>query len=267
VLSAIAFALRGGGFHQYDLVPFDFFRPAGAEPTTEFKILLTLKADKEALLPAVQGVGQPIFVHALRAKGNCLKSGRVEKHFNLLDGMGKPITFSTRTPLQGEKKVEFADRSSVGWAPTSARQDHIRDDLPEVMLLTPHNITQSLFHWKTGPLNRLAAMLADRFLRERWTFDYNNQKIAMPDRIKNVHEFLSTAIERFPFWKDDLRPRLSETLSSYVGKHTQIELKPKLHEIEEWLRQQLLLSFAADEHGTPTPHGRRMAKLNSACGA
>src|ERR1700730_626901 len=75
----------------------------------------------------------------------------------------------------------------------------------------------------------------------------------MPDRIKSVHAFLSAAIEKFPLWKDDLRPKLSKTLSAYVGRHTQIELKPKIQEIEEWLTQQLLLSFAADEHGTVTP--------------
>jgi predicted ATPase len=253
VLEAIAFALRGGGFHQYELGPFDFFRAGRGEPARQFEIRLTLNAEREALLPAVQGVGQPTFVHALRAKGNTLKTGRMEKHFNLLDAKGKAITFSTRTPLQGEKKAEFADHSSVGWAPTSARHDHIRNDLPDVMLLTPQNISQSLFQWKTGPLNRLATMLAERFLEEKWTFEYGDKKVVMPDRIKSVHAFLSAAIEKFPLWKDDLRPKLSKTLSAYVGRHTQIELKPKIQEIEEWLTQQLLLSFAADEHGTLTP--------------
>jgi hypothetical protein len=64
---------------------------------------------------------------------------------------------------------------------------------------------------------------------------------------------LSAAVEKFPFWKDEVRPKLSKTLTSYVGRHTQIELRPKIQEIEDWLRQQLLLSFAADEHGTLTP--------------
>jgi putative ATP-dependent endonuclease of the OLD family len=150
ILEAVAFALRGGGFHQYDLVPFDFFRAAGGEPAREFEICLTLKAEKEAMLPAVQGVGQPIFVHGIRAKGRTLRSGRMEKHFNLLDAKGQTISFSTRTPLQGTTKAELADHSGVGWTQSSARHDHIRDDLPEVMLLTPQNISQSLFQWKTG---------------------------------------------------------------------------------------------------------------------
>jgi putative ATP-dependent endonuclease of the OLD family len=253
VLQAIAFALRGGGFHQYELAPYDFFRASGSDPVREFKILLTLKAEKETLLPAMQGVGQPTFVHALRAKGNLLKTGRMEKHFNLLDDNGKAISFSTRTPIQGEKRADFAEHSGVGWSLTSARHDHIRDDLPDVMLLTPHNVSQSLFHWKTGPLNRLATMLAARFLEDKWNFEYDGKIVVMPDRIKSVHSFLSAAVERFPFWKDDVRPKLSKTLTSYVGRHTQIALRPKIQEIEDWLRQQLLLSFAADEHGTLTP--------------
>lgn len=253
VLEAIAFALKGGGFHQYELVPFDFFCAGGADPVREFKILLTLNAEKEALLPAVQGVGPPTFVHALRAKGNMLRTGRMQKHFNLLDEKGKAITFSTRTPLQADKKAQLAEHSGVGWAPTSARHDHIRDDLPDVMLLTPQNITQSLFQWKTGPLNRLAAMLADRFLEDKWDFEYDGRKVIMPERIKSVHAFLSSAVEKFPFWKDEVRPKLASTLTSYVGRHTRIELKPKIQQIEDWLRHQLLLSFAADEHGTLTP--------------
>jgi putative ATP-dependent endonuclease of the OLD family len=186
VLDAVAFALRGGGFHQYELNPFDFFQAAGGAPAREFEIRLTLRAESEATLPAVQGVGQPTFVHALRVRGNVLKTGRMEKHFNLLDAEGRAITFSTRTPLQGEKKTQFADHSGVGWAPTSARHDHIRDDLPDVMLLTPQNISQSLFQWKTGPLNRLATMLAERFLEDKWTFDYSGKKVVMPERIKSV---------------------------------------------------------------------------------
>jgi hypothetical protein len=253
ILEAIAFALRGGGFHQYDLVPFDFFRGAGGAPTREFAIHLTLKAEKETMLPAVQGVGQPTFVHAVRAKGTFQKSGRMEKHFNLLDAKGQTITFSTRTPLQGAMKAALADHSSVGWSQSSARHDHIRDDLPEVMLLTPQNIAQSLFQWKTGPLNRLAAMLAERFLETQWTFDFGGKPAKMPDGIKRVHGFLSAAVETFPFWKDDLRPKLSNTLSAYVGRHTQIDLKPTIQELQEWLKQQLLLSFAADERGTVTP--------------
>jgi putative ATP-dependent endonuclease of the OLD family len=177
----------------------------------------------------------------------------MEKNFNLLDGKGKPISFSPRTGLQGAMKTELGDHTGVGWTQTSARHDHIRGELPDVMLLTPQNIDQSLFQWKTGPLNRLATMLAERFLEENWTFEYAGNTVKMPDRIKSVHAFLGAAVETFPFWKGDLRPKLSNTLSAYVGRHTRIELKPKLQELEEWLKQQLLMSFAADEYGTVTP--------------
>ena len=216
VLEAIAFALRGGGFHQYDLRPYDFFIDSNGAVSSEFEVVLTLRAKNSGLLPAVQGVGQPEFVHALRAKGKTARSGRTSKHFNLLDRSGKAITFSTRTPLKAELKQQLSEHSAVGWSQTSARHDHIRDDLPEVMLLTPDNIRQSLYSWKSGPLNRLAAMLADRFLNEDWNFDYNSQQRRMPSSLQSAHKFLEAAITEFPFWKNTLRPMLSDTLSQYV---------------------------------------------------
>jgi putative ATP-dependent endonuclease of the OLD family len=57
ILEAIAFALRGGGFHQYDLVPFDFFRAAGGDPAREFEICLTLKAEKRDNATGCAGCG------------------------------------------------------------------------------------------------------------------------------------------------------------------------------------------------------------------
>src|SRR5690606_24293325 len=99
VLEAIAFALRGGGFHQYDIEPYDFFMDAHGKVASEFEVRLTLKAEHEAELPAVQGVGEPTMVHAVRAKGKSASSGAISKQFNLLNRDGKAITFSPRTPL------------------------------------------------------------------------------------------------------------------------------------------------------------------------
>jgi ABC-type multidrug transport system ATPase subunit len=253
VLEAIAFALRGGGFHQYDLGPYDFFRDAEGNVASEFEVRVGFKADQEELLPAVQGVGQPAFVHAVRAKGRTAGTGRISKHFNLLGRDGKAITFSPRTPIKGALKEQLSDHSAVGWAPTSARHDHIRNELPEVMLLKPSNVHQSLYTWKTGPLNRLASMLAEKFLDDEWSFEFGGQDRKMPSSLHGAHKFLSSAVEKFPFWQETLRPKLSDTLSRYLGRHSKIELKPSIQQIEDWLRQQLLLSFAADESGTITP--------------
>ncbi len=253
VLEAVALALRGGGFHQYNLTPYDFFIDVHGNAASEFEVKLTLKAEKEELLPAVQGVGQPTMVHAVRAKGKTTRAGKISKHFNLLDRNGNAITFSTRTPLKGDLKHQLDGHGGVGWSLTSARHDHIRNELPEVMLLRPNNIHQSLYTWKTGPLNRLAAMLAGRFLNEEWSFEFGEQQRKMPASLHGAHRFLTRAVEEFPFWKETLRPKLADTLSQYVGRQSKIELRPTIQSIEEWLQQQLLLSFAADESGTITP--------------
>ncbi len=253
VLEAIAFALRGGGFHQYDLEPYDFFHPSTGEPANKFDIRLSLHAESESSLPVVQKVGKPIFVHGVQAGGSAAKSGRLSKSFHLLDGSGKPIVLIPRTKLDENMRDELKDHSSVGFAKENARHDEIRDDLPEVMLLTPKNINRSLYEWKTGPLKRLSDMLAAALVRENWSFEYESKTVKMPERIRKSHDFLKHAVQALPLWKDDLKPRLTKTLSEYVGRHTRMELNPQVQTLEEWLQQQILVSFAADESGSLTP--------------
>ena len=55
------------------------------------------------------------------------------------------------------------------------------------------------------------------------------------------------------FWRDDLKPKLQATLSLYVGYQARMDLAPKIQAIEDWLAEQLVLSFAADAGGAITP--------------
>lgn len=120
-------------------------------------------------------------------------------------------------------------------------------------LLRPDNLFVSLYEWKTGPLQQLARLLSKRFFENTWEFEYEQNKHPMPGSLKNVHHFLTEAMREFPFWRDDLKPKLETTLSLYVGRQARMDLKPSIEAIEDWLTEQLVLSFAADAGGATTP--------------
>jgi hypothetical protein len=75
----------------------------------------------------------------------------------------------------------------------------------------------------------------------------------MPETLKRAHRFFRQVVDRFPFWQDDLKPRLQETLSQYVGAQARFALAPDVQALEDWLAQQLVVSFAADVGGAATP--------------
>ena len=252
VLDALALAFRGGGMHAFIPTEFDFFHDANGTPTSDFTITLSFAAQETKHLPAVQGVGNPISVHGIRVLGSTDKRGRHAHQHVLVDGAGKTITFSQRTALKGDVKEDFADHS-VGWRPVNARPDDIREYLPEVWLLRPDNLKASLYHWKTGPLQRLSQMLAQRFLHTEWTLNVGGKNRPMPKTLVSAHGFFREAVTQFPFWKDDLKAKLQDTLSKYIGRDAQMDLRPDVRTIEDWLAQQLVVAFATDSGGATTP--------------
>jgi len=90
----------------------------------------------------------------------------------------------------------------------------------------------------------------------KWEFSYVGKSHAMPAAIEKAHAFFRSAVAEFPFWKDDLKPKLQETLSQYLGRQASMELRPDLKTLEEWMAQQLLFGFAADSGGAITPLDR-----------
>lgn len=252
VLDAMALVLRGGGMHAFTPEPFDFFHDAAGAPADSFAITLEFAAEGPTRLPAVQGVGNPISVHGIRVMGSRDKQGHLKHQHVLIDGDGKTITFSPRTSLRGKVKEEYADHE-LGWRPVNARPDDIRDYLPDVWLLRPDNLRASLYQWKTGPLQRLSRMLAEKFLHTDWKLDFDGKRRNMPQTLVRAHEFFRHAVTRFPFWTDELKPSLQETLSMYVGREAKMDLRPDIRALEDWLSQQLAVAFAADTGGTTTP--------------
>ena len=208
-----------------------------------------------AELPAVQAVGNPTFVHGVTVQGRTEKSGRFTHPHRLFDHTGEPILLMPRSVLKGETKQLFGEQD-FGPFRRYATLDDIRQYLPTVWLLRPDNISASLYKWASGPLQRLSRMLADRFLNEQWEFEYQGQKRKMPDTLIRAHQFFQETVAAFPFWKESLRPNLERVLSGYLGGQASIDLRPDIQAMEEWLAQQLLLSFAADAGGVPTPLDR-----------
>lgn len=253
VINAIAFALRGGGFHQFSPDKYDFYHATDGSSQKEFTIELKFSAPAENQLPAVRGgIGNPIPVYGIQVQGKQDKHGGWSHKHRLLDKDNKVITFSPHAPLAGNSKEQFKEHG-VGYSVVNARLDDIREHLPEVWLLTPNNLYTSLYEWKTGPLKRLSRYLAEQFFATEWRFTYKGQTREMPQALKAAYGFFRDAVGAFPFWKDDLKPKLEATLAKYVGRSSRFDLNPNIQPIEEWLSQQLALSFASDASGALTP--------------
>ncbi|TGS82734.1 DUF2813 domain-containing protein [Mesorhizobium sp. M3A.F.Ca.ET.174.01.1.1] len=253
VLDAIALALKGGGFHTFSPDGYDFHHGADSGRAEEFHIYLRFEADR-GKLPAVQGMGSPAFVHGVHVQGRITRKGPEHSHY-LIDDAGKTISFSRTTPVKGEAKDAFAG-TGVGFRPVNARLDDIRDFLPEVWVLRPNQIDASLYEWKTGPLRRLATLLSKRFLEADWNFNWRGGTRSMPAGIQHAHQFLTDAVREFPFWKDDLRPKLEKALGHYLGDRSSFALTPDLASIEEWLVQQLTVAFAVEANAPSIPISR-----------
>ncbi len=255
VLAALALVLKGGGLHQYQVEEYDFFHSNYYKIAEEFNILMEFSSDMPDYLPAVQGVGDPITVNGVLVKGKVVSDNRFDYRHLLIDPEKKPITYSTRTPLKGKKKERFADHG-LGWHQPYARLDEIRGYLPEVWYLKPDNLWKSLYDWRTGPLKRLASILTKKFLEHEWEFEFDDKKRKMPETMERVYGFFKSAVAEFPFWKEDLKPRLEHTLSEYIGRDAGIELNPNIQRIEDWVSQQLALAFSAEADCALTPMHR-----------
>jgi hypothetical protein len=96
-------------------------------------------------------------------------------------------------------------------------------------------------------------MLAEKFLRTDWTLDFDGKPRKMPHTLESAHGFFREAVTRFPFWKNELKPKLQETLSMYVGREAKMDLRPDIQTLEDWLSQQLAVAFAADTGAATTP--------------
>src|SRR5258708_32540683 len=78
VLQAIALALRGGGFHQYDLAPFAFFKSATGEQARAFEVWLCPPAGRENAPPVAVSVGSHRVAQAIAVPAQMSKTSQTE---------------------------------------------------------------------------------------------------------------------------------------------------------------------------------------------
>lgn len=253
VLDAIALALNGGGSHQWAFSERDFFCSPGRERRRKFEVKLYFEAPSEMGYPAVQGVGKPIFIYGAQATGVFQKNGIVKVSRSLFGADGKPVTYSKSTPISKQDKEKWAGHD-VGYRPVNARINDISDHAPEVWYFNPQNVEASLYLWKTGPISKLARLLAEKFLNDKWVMETDKGiKRPVPDTLYTAYAFFQETVEAFPFWKDDMKPKLESMFQRYVGAQAKIDLRPDVQTIEDWLTQQLAIDLATDPDSLTTP--------------
>lgn len=253
ILDAIALVLEGPSSFNYTPDEYDYHHAANGVCAEEFDIRVLFGASAETNFPAVRGgYGDPIPVHGVCVTGAIEKNDRYSHRVRLIDSKGQPLLISASVPLKGKAKDDWKDHN-LSFRQRYGRWLDIGDHKPDVWLLKPGNLFVSLYQWKTGPLQRLAKLLSRQFFEAKWAFDYKGKKHPMPDSLHKVHDFFAGAMHDFPFWRDDMKPKLEETLSLYLGRQARFDLRPDISAIEEWLAEQLALSFAADEGGVTTP--------------
>lgn len=252
VLAAMALALNNAAFYQWSPEETDFYTDPKGVRTNEFLIQVLFQADREEGYPAVHGIGEVQVVHGLQVKGKITRAGKISHSLTLLDACMKTITMSHRSPLKADDKKRFADHD-VNYQVVNARIGDIYDFTPEVWLFKPQNIEASLYIWKTGPIQKLSKLLAQRFLVDEWTLDVPGGQRKMPDALHAAYGFFKRAVEDFPFWQKEMKPKLEAIFGRYVGAPAQIDLKPSTQVIEDWLAQQLAISLATDPESAPTP--------------
>lgn len=254
ILNAIALLFKSGGFHTFKPAKYDFFIDSKNSMAESFNIRMQFLSNDR--LPSVHTVGKVHEVHAIEVEGKFYKtSERFDHSHRLLDSGGTTITVPTEVPLSKKDASTYSD-AGHGYKLRNANLNDIRDYLPELWLLNSQNLNASLYIWKTGPLNKLAKILSQKFFEEKWDFQYEGKKSKMPQGISNAHEYFSTAVREFPFWKDTMKPKLEKSLSIFIGRQSSISLNPLIQNVEQWLQQQLMLSFASEMGHAITPLNR-----------
>lgn len=252
VLHAIALALNGGGYHNWSPSETDFYSDEKGKRADEFLVQVHFHSVQETGYPAVKGVARPSLIHGVQVKGKMTRDGKMSHSRTLFDEQGKTVTIAPRTPLGKADKEKFAEHD-IGYKLLNARLDDIHEHTPEVWLFKPQNIEAALYVWKTGPIAKLSKLLATRFLRDSWILKRPDGDRQMPETLKKAHGFFREAVEAFPFWKNDMKPRLERVFGNYVGSHATIDLRPDTQMLEDWLAQQLAVSLATDPESIATP--------------
>ena len=114
LVNALALALKGGGMHLFKPGPFDFFHAGDGSTAETFSITLRFAPVSTNGLPAVQGVGNPTFVHAIRVEGKTNKKGEHSHSHVLLDQTTRRSRSRERQASRGRRKTHLPGTTLVG---------------------------------------------------------------------------------------------------------------------------------------------------------
>ena len=235
VLNAIALALNSGGSYQWAFSDADFFCDEKGTRSNEFLVQVHFHTDTENGYPAVKGVGRPTLIKGVQVKGSIRRDGRIVTSRTLLDAQGKAVTISTRTPLAEAEKKQWAEHD-VGYRVTNAKLEDISTHSRSLALQASEHGCLTL-RLEAGPIAKLSKLMATKFTSDEWVMGLaDGTKRNMPATLHTAHNFFRDAVEAFPFWKDDMKPKLENVFSRYVGSHAKIDLKPDTQAIERVAR-------------------------------
>jgi hypothetical protein len=127
----------------------------------------------------------------------------------------------------------------------------INDELPDVWHLDAKSLYQSLYEWKSGPLQRLLAIYKENLLSAEWKTISGKD---MPDALSQAHRFLSKEALQTPFWTQTVAPKIKTKFQEYLGGNVDLSIEPSLNSVDAWILSEFVLNISANNdlpHSNP----------------
>lgn len=248
---AIGLCLNSAKYHQYSIQENDFWKSADGKIAEEFIIELMFSPLNGGNLPAVKGgLGDPEYVTGIKTTGT-LNEYSVTRR--LQNNEGKELLINKGTPISEKKKGEFKG-TGLGGGKRYATLKDIYQWLPDVWNIDPKNLFNSLYVWKSGPLQLLLKEYKHKLLSEEWETDDPKRK--MPEVLLEAYSFIKDKALKTPFWQNELSPKLSAKFIEYLGSNTYCELLPGLNSVDEWILSEFMLSISPGKELAPVDSKR-----------
>jgi len=249
VLDAFGLVLGAPKFAKFMPCEEDLWRPMTGTPATEFEILVKFEPRAGGTLPAVKGgLGDPVDVTGILCTGSA--EGGLSRV--LVGDDGKPILLLAGTPISKAKQSTYQ-----GFGLNSrryARPSSIQQWMPLTWYLESKTLSQSLYDWRSGPLQQLLKQYREDLLTSKWKTASGRD---MPDALQKAHDFVLNQALPTPFWKDKLSKTMVSRFQAYLGRHSGVTMEPSLNPIEEWIASEFRMLVSSNPNAAPV-EARRM---------
>ena len=251
LLDALGLCLQSPKFFRYQLDDNDFNVKDG-KSAESFEIRAYFSKTNGNDLPLVRGgVGDPVEVSGVKVFAS--RAGGEIQH-RLLNDAGEDILLSKGVPMSKASKEKYKGKG-LGGGRRYAYFSEIKDSLPEIWQLDAKTLYQSLYEWKSGPLQRLLEMYKKSLLSEEWETTPSGKK--MPAALSQAHGFLSKEAMQTPFWTKTVAPKIKAKFQEYLGKGADLNIEPGLNSVDAWILSQLILNVSPG-NGMPPLDAKRM---------